>query len=84
MSSVTQISGAYTRLSSLLEQCTKPQPTLRGWTTDDCRRLLTDLKLRPPTQRDFLRKLLQRAAATRASINFPVTSLVVRDPVVPF
>lgn len=52
------------------------------WTTADCRRFLTELKLRPATQRAFLRRLLQRAMANGVQTDFPVTSLAVRDPVV--
>ncbi|MGB7494830.1 MAG: hypothetical protein WBR26_21810 [Candidatus Acidiferrum sp.] len=42
-------------------------------TTADYRRFLSELKLRPPSQRAFLRKLLSRAAAT-APKQFPVAN----------
>jgi len=52
----------------------------QGLSTSDFRRLLTQLKHRPPSQRAFLRKLLRRAIATGAPTNFPVVHHVVRTP----
>jgi hypothetical protein len=54
-----------------------------GLSTDDFRRILTDLNQRPHSQRDFLRKLLSRAIATGAPTHFPVVDHVVSDPVNP-
>jgi hypothetical protein len=52
----------------------------QGLSTSDFRRLLTQLKHQPPSQRAFLRKLLRRAIATGAPTNFPVVHHVVRTP----
>jgi hypothetical protein len=66
-----------------------PVPDMRtrrnaqGLSTADFRRLLSELKHRPPSQRAFLRKLLSRAIATRAPIGFPAVNHAVRDPVSP-
>ena len=66
-----------------------PEPDMRGkrnahgLSTADFRRLLSELRLRPPSQRAFLRKLLSRALATGAPINFPVVDHAVHDPVGP-
>jgi hypothetical protein len=54
-----------------------------GFTTDDYRRLLSELQLRPPSQRAFLRKLLNRALVNGAHTEFPVASRVVPDPAGP-
>lgn len=43
-------------------------------TTRDYRRLLADLRLRPSSQRPFLRRFLKRAAANGVTIEFPVQS----------
>jgi hypothetical protein len=51
----------------------------QGLSTADIRRLLTELRLHPPAQRIFLRKLLRRALATGAPTQFPVLSRVVPD-----
>jgi len=40
--------------------------------TADYRRRLAEMRLRPPSQRAFLKRLLQRAALTGAIIEFPV------------
>jgi hypothetical protein len=53
-----------------------------GLSTDDFRRILSDLKLRPPSQRAFLRKLLTRALATGPT-QFPVVTHVVDNPAGP-
>jgi hypothetical protein len=53
---------------------------VHGLSTSDFRRLLTDLKHRPPTQRAFLRRLLRRAMAVGAPTHFPVVHHVVRTP----
>jgi len=55
----------------------------QGLSTNDFRRILTDLKHRPPSQRAFLRELLSRAIATGAPTHFPEVSHVVPDPEVP-
>jgi len=54
-----------------------------GLSTSDFRRILTDLKHRPPTQRVFLRKLLSRALANGTPNGFPVVRHAVPDPVTP-
>jgi hypothetical protein len=43
-------------------------------TTCEIRRSLSDLQLRPPSQKKFLRKLLMRAAASRPANKFPVVN----------
>jgi hypothetical protein len=55
----------------------------QGLSTDDFRRLLSELKQRPRSERMFLRKLLHRAIANGAPAEFPVLSHVVPDPVGP-
>jgi len=45
-------------------------------TTGDYRRMLSELRLRPPSQREFLRKLLTRALPAGPK-QFPVVTLVV-------
>jgi hypothetical protein len=54
-----------------------------GLSTADYRRILSELKNRPPSQRAFFRKLLVRALAMSAPAHLPVTHHVVPDPVVP-
>jgi len=54
-----------------------------GLSTADFRRILCDLKHRPPTQRAFLRKLLRCAIANGAPNGFPVVHHAVPDPVGP-
>jgi hypothetical protein len=57
--------------------------SMNGLTTEHYRRLLSELRLRPPSQRAFLRKLLCRAQATGAPAHFPVVPHAVPDPVSP-
>jgi len=52
-------------------------------TTADYRRLLSELRLLPPSQRAFLRKLLNRALANTARTEFLEASHVVPDPAGP-
>jgi hypothetical protein len=52
-------------------------------TTADYRRLLSELRLRPPSQRAFLRKLLNRAFANSERAEFLEASRVVNDPAGP-
>lgn len=52
----------------------------RNMTTADYRRLLSELQLRPPSQRAFLRKFLKRAAVSGIPVAFPVTTLAVVAP----
>jgi hypothetical protein len=54
-----------------------------GLTTSDYRRRLSELRLRPPSQRALLRKLLNRALFTGAHTEFPVTNRAVPYPVSP-
>jgi len=77
MSKVISISEASRYSNSSLKTSAKRNP--RTITTDDYRRLLSDLQLRPPSQRAFLRKLLKRAA-TGIPVTFPVTPLAVITP----
>ena len=56
---------------------------VHGLSTSDFRRLLSDLRQRPPSQRAFLRKLLRRALAVGAPTGLPAVNHVVRNPVVP-
>lgn len=49
----------------------------RSRTTDDYRRLLCELRQRPSSEREFLRRLLKRAAANGVPIEFPVQTPVV-------
>ena len=68
---------------------TLPVPDMRmrrnaqGLSTADFRRILSELKHRPPSQRAFLRKLLSRAVVTGAPNGFPAVHHAVRDPVSP-
>jgi hypothetical protein len=55
----------------------------QGLSTGDLRRLLCELKLRPPSQRIFLRMLLRRALTTGALTQFLVPNRVVHDPASP-
>jgi hypothetical protein len=55
----------------------------QGLSTDDFRRLLSELERRPPSDRVFLRKLLHRAIASGTPAKFPVLNHVVPDPVGP-
>jgi hypothetical protein len=59
----------------LTEAPAKRSRTCRGLKTADFRRLLSDLKRGPANEREFLRKLLKRAAAAKASTSFPVANL---------
>ena len=56
---------------------------LQGFSTSEVRRLLSDLSLRPHSQRAVLRRLLRRAMAAGPRKEFPVTSHAVPDPVGP-
>lgn len=56
---------------------------LQGLSTSDIRRLISDLRLRPPSHRAILRKLLRRALAAGPPKQFPVTNHAVLDPVSP-
>jgi len=49
--------------------------------TADYRRMLTEMRMRPPSQRSFLKKLLKRAVLTGTAIEFPVVNHAVRNPV---
>jgi hypothetical protein len=60
-----------------------PKRNALGLSTADFRRILCDLKHRPPTQRVFLRKLLRRAIANGRANGFPVVHHAVPDPVSP-
>lgn len=40
--------------------------------TTDYRKMLSEMRQRPPSQRAFLKKLLKRAALTGAAYKFPV------------
>jgi len=55
----------------------------QGVTTADFRHLLSELKRRPPSHRDFLRKLFSCAIANGAPTQFPVPSHAVHDPAGP-
>jgi len=46
-------------------------------TTAQYRKLLSEMRLRPASQRAFLRKLLKRAAVNGVPIDFPVAAPVV-------
>ena len=46
-----------------------------GMNTSDFRRFLSNLQLQPPSQREFLRRLLRRALAAHGPDGFPVTIL---------
>jgi hypothetical protein len=60
-----------------------PKRNALGLSTADFRRILCDLKHRPPTQRVFLRRLLRRAIANGQSNGFPVVHHAVPDPISP-
>jgi hypothetical protein len=61
MSKVIAISG--TDGLTLPQQNKNGKQNSQGLSTSDYRRLLSQLSLRPPTQRAFMRKLLTRAIA---------------------
>jgi hypothetical protein len=42
--------------------------------TADYRKMLSEMRMRPPSQRAFLKKLLKRAALAGVSYEFPVTN----------
>lgn len=52
-----------------------------GFRTATFRKMLSEMRMRPPSQRAFLKKLLKRAALTGAINEFPVPNHVVLDPV---
>lgn len=68
---------------SLPEPDENKKRNLQGLSTADFRRLLTELRHRPPSQRAFLRKLLKRAIASGAPVHFPVPHHAVHNPVYP-
>jgi hypothetical protein len=53
-----------------------------GMTIADFRRFLTNLRLQPPSHREFLRKLLRRALAAHGAKGFPVTLLADTNPLI--
>lgn len=73
---------AFSSSERSVPQSTKGRKYPHTLTTGDYRRMLSELKLRPPSQRAFLRKLLTRATVT-APKQFPVASHVVRNLAVP-
>lgn len=75
MSKVIVIS--HTDELTLPEENKNQKRNSRGLSTSDYRRLLSQLRLRPPTQRAFLRRLLTRAIAAGTSKGLPVTHHVV-------
>ncbi|HTQ95741.1 MAG TPA: hypothetical protein VMH89_02995 [Candidatus Acidoferrum sp.] len=81
MSNVVNISGLEPKESP--EGIVARRRNGSGLTTDHYRRLLAELRLRPPSQRAFLRKLLSHATATGGPTHFPVISHAVFDPVCP-
>jgi hypothetical protein len=81
MTKVRPISGVTLWLFAAPGKISKP--CAKGLTTSDYRRILSELRLRPPTQRAFLRRLLTRAIAGSATNDLPVTIPVVHDPVGP-
>jgi hypothetical protein len=68
---------------SLPEQEKNKKRNPQGLTTADFRRLLSEMRRRPPSERAFLRKLLKRAIASGDPVNFPVTDHVVGNPISP-
>lgn len=66
MSNVIEMSSMHHFLSS------QPSRHSRTTTTADFRRLLSEMRLRPASQRAFLRRLLKHAAITGVPIAFPV------------
>lgn len=59
-----------------------PARTKRAaYRTADYRRMLTEMRRRPPSQRAFLKKLLKRAVLTGTAIEFPVVHHAVLSPV---
>lgn len=52
-----------------------------GFRTADYRRRLSDMRMRPPSQQTFLKKLLKRAAITGAVLEFPATTHASLNPV---
>jgi hypothetical protein len=52
-----------------------------GFRTAYYRRMLSEMRMRPPSQRLFLKRLSKRAAITGAALEFPVTTHVSLNPV---
>jgi hypothetical protein len=50
-------------------------------TTSDYRKLLSEMRLRPASQRAFLRRFLKRAASNGVTVDFPVAAPRSTDPV---
>ena len=81
MSKVIPISGSDCQY--LPEHGNRKIRNLQGLSTTEVRRLLSDLSLRPHSQRAVLRRLLRRALAAGPATEFPVTNHAVPDPVGP-
>jgi len=74
MANVIVIPAAKTTQNSQPKRACNGREDMRLSSTADYRRLLSDLKLRPASQRAFLRKLLRRAAMNSALYDFPVAA----------
>jgi len=79
MSNVIEFSQIH--LLSDPEASHAPYVPARRMTTSDYRKLLSEMRQRPASQRAFLRKLLKRAAVNGATIDFPVAVPRSTDPV---
>jgi len=81
VSNVVSISGSQQNESP--ELVVARRRNVNGLATEHDRSLLKELKLRPPSERAFLRKLLSRAIATGSPTHFPAITHAVFDPVSP-
>ena len=70
-------------LPALLDPVRITKRDAHGLSAADYRPLPSELRLRPPSQRAFTRKLLHRALLHSADTEFPVTIRVVPDPAGP-
>jgi hypothetical protein len=79
MSNIVEFSQIH--LLSDPETSHAPYVPARRRTTADFRKLLSEMRQRPASQRAFLRKLLKRAAANGVITDFPVAVPRSTDPV---
>jgi len=60
---------------SALDRSGLPERAKRAaFRTSDYRKLLSDMRMRPPSQKEFLKKLLKRAALSSAAHEFPAAN----------
>ena len=79
MSNIVEFSQIH--LLSDPEASHAPYVPAKKRTTSDYRKLLSEMRQRPASQRAFLRRLLKRAAANGVITDFPVAVPRSTDPV---